>query len=81
MATDPVVALREVLVELRGLRVRINRQIAAVERALRPPKRPKAAARSPGARPAKPAAPRGRTAGYAQDRQALARRLSKKPRR
>ena len=80
MATDPAVTLRRVLVELRALRVRINRQIAAVERTLQPSTRPKTAktASARKAKSAKQSAPRVQSVGYSRDRQTLTRRLSRK---
>ena len=87
MATDPAVILRQVLVELRALRVRINRQIAAVQKALRSSRGGRAerppAKRSKSTRKAKAPrrATRRRVVGFARDRQALAAQLGRKTRR
>ena len=81
MATDHTVTLRRVLVELKALRLRVDRQIAAVQKALRP-------VSSGRSRPAKRAQAvsqptagkktRRRAVGFTRDRQPLATRLSRK---
>ena len=84
-ATDSNATLREVLAELRALRIRIDRQIALVRSALRPATRPavkgrprrraKSAPKSP-VKVGKRAA-RKRPTGYVKERQALETRKKK----
>ena len=80
MATDHAATLRRVLVELKVLRLRIDRQIAAVQRALRPASgagsRPDERARTVSQRTGGKKTGR-RAVGFTRDRQALATRLRK----
>ncbi len=87
MPTDQTAVLRRILTELRAIRLRVDGQIASIQRVLRPPSgRPKASAGSKKKRRvAKPASKtkttssrRRRTVGYVSDRQALAARLARK---
>ena len=87
MATDPAVTLRQVLVELKALRVRIARQIAAVQRALRTsggsrlPRRAATRTKPAGKAKTPRKGTRSRPVGFSRDRQALAARLARKKRR
>ncbi len=83
-ATDSSATLRQVLSELRALRIRIDRQIALVQSALRPasgkarrPRRRPKTTPKPSVRVGKRAA-KTRPTGYVKERQALETRKKKK---
>ena len=82
MATDHAVTLRRVLAELKALRLRIDRQIASVQKALRRlsggRSRPAKRARTVSSQRPTRKKTEKRAVGFTRDRQALARRLSRK---
>lgn len=86
MAKDPSVAsLKRVLTELKAIQLRINRQIAFIQKALRPisSSRSKSAVRVKRTSQTStlPKRTRSRAVGFVRDRQILSKKLSKKPRK
>ena len=82
MSSDEKLVLRSLLADLRAIRLRVDRQIGAVQRALRAT-RMRAPAKAGGERKTnvsksvRKKGP-GRPVGYAKERTALARRLARK---
>ena len=82
MAADQTVLLRSVLVELRSIRLRLDRQVAVVQRLIKTPKKAtaKKAISKKKTKVLKAVKRKGRAAavGYAKERKSLVRRLRKK---
>ncbi|MFL2434232.1 MAG: hypothetical protein ACJ0H0_04965 [Vicinamibacterales bacterium] len=82
MAADQTVLLANVLVELRSIRLRLDRQVAVVQRLIKISKKAttKKATGKKKTKTTKATKRNGRTApvGYAKERKALVRRLGKK---
>jgi|TARA_B100000686_G_scaffold321107_1_gene373436 hypothetical protein len=82
MAADQTVLLRSVLVELRSIRLRLDRQVAVVQRLIKTPKKAtaKKAISKKKTKVLKAVKRKGSAAavGYAKERKSLVRRLRKK---
>ena len=86
MTTDETRVLRRVMSELRAIRLRVDRQIAVIQKVLRPAvSTARTEARSTQRKSGKPATKgkqtaksRRRPVGYARDRQTLSARLARK---
>ena len=82
MAADQTVLLRSVLVELRSIRLRLDRQVAVVQRLIKTPKKAtaKKAISKKKTKVLKAVKRKGSSAavGFAKERKSLVRRLRKK---